>query len=105
MVSIVATSAAQVVIEMPAPPKPSVKVGTAAPGMLADSPGGLTASTSLPQPDLGDLALRRYARGRTAPYDTYWNGPQYAGIRMYSYSYPYPVFWWGFWPWWGPCVF
>lgn len=69
-----------VVINMP-PPKPT-PVQSSAPSNTAPA---------MMQPDVGDVALQRYAKARTGTYDTYEYGPRYAGIR--SYGYPYPLFW------------
>jgi hypothetical protein len=55
-----------------------------------------------PPMDLGDIALARYSRARTFPYDTYNNAPYYTGIRQYGY--PFPLFWWGFWPFFPPFI-
>ena len=94
-------SSAQVVIDMPAPParQPAPSLTAAAPAV---APTLVAATTQ--QIDVGELALNRYSRGRTLPFDTYWNGPMYAGYQQYNYSYPW--FWWGgFWPFWGGCCF
>jgi hypothetical protein len=98
------SAAAQVVIDMPPPPprKPEPSVVSAAPVAAARPVANRT------QIDPGHLALRRYSWGRTLPFDTYWNGPSYAGIQQYSI--PFPTFWWGgwggFWPFFsGGCCF
>ena len=94
--AVVMTASAQVKIDMPAPRKPvshpPTVVTTATASMAVANP----ASSSV---DVGDLALHRYARVRTGTYDTYVNGPRYAGIRQYGY--PFPLFWgwnWGIFP-------
>jgi hypothetical protein len=98
--SLTLQGAAQVVIEMPAPPmnRPSPSLEAAAQS-IAPQPVVIPS-----QIDVGELALRRYSRGRTYPYDTYWNWPMYNGYQQYNYSYAFPLVWWGwggFWPFWG----
>jgi hypothetical protein len=95
------TLSAQVVVDMPAPPKRSTS--PAAPWVIAPASttpmGGHSAgpaSTTSVSP--GKVALARYARARRAP--DYRYGPT-RQRWMYSSGIVWdgPLF--GFWPWWG----
>ncbi len=79
---VASTGSGQVTIDMPAPPR--------APQAAAD-----TSPASAAAADLGEVALRRYARSRTWPRDTYfaWSGWS-GGYRFHGYRY------WGH-PYWG----
>lgn len=86
---LVTSAGAQVVIDMPAPPRKEV-------AMVASPLPTIQSDAHPVEPDAGDLALRRYAYGRTGTYDTYQFGSQFV--------YQSSSWWWGgFWPWWGSC--
>lgn len=89
----------QVVINMPPPKKKPTAIEVREPLQLtsvAGAPAEVRTSNGvavvLPEPDPGRLALARYSRARTTPYNTYDTQPYYAGIR----SYGYPVYWFPF---------
>jgi hypothetical protein len=90
-----AVDAGGVVINMPSPPKKAPATADTATTVQAGSaPIGVLHQ---PQPDVGDLALSRYAGARTEPYDLYDSGMPY--YRNYNYNYGYPWGWgwgWGF---------
>jgi hypothetical protein len=95
------TAVAEVVIDMPAPPRKVVMMIQSNPSLPSEQPGDDNDAAAYPVDatsdwDTGDLALRRYCYGRTAPYDTYFMGSRFA----------YQSGWWGwgFWPWWGCSV-
>ena len=104
---------AQVVIDMPAPPK---KKYQPAPLLPADASSDATTTVktsssttdvtamypvSIEQYDVGDVALARYSGARYGAYDTYYNDGSYFsnGMRVYSYPHYIPQYVWG--PWWG----
>ena|SRR5688572_15858833 len=66
-----APAQAQVVLDMPAP----------------KSPPRPQAVVPIDQPDVGEVALTRYARVRSLPYDTYYSGPRYAGVRSFGHPF------------------
>lgn len=95
---LVSAAEAQVVIDMPAPPRKEAAVIELEPPPASQPDEANEAIDPYPaEPDAGDLALRRYAYGRTGTYDTYQFGSQF----MYQSN----AWWWGggFWPWWGSC--
>lgn len=67
----------------------------AAPSSSAPPTVIISSSTPL-QPDVGAVALARYAHDRAGTYDTYFNdGAYHNGIRVYSYPRYFPQFIWG----------
>lgn len=80
---------AGVVINMPPPKKPVAKAQTVAVPATASALSSVPAMIAQPQPDVGDVALSRYAAARIGPSDVYDTGPRYAGIRSYSYGFPW----------------
>lgn len=105
---------AQVVIEMPPPPKraaPSAPMVMPTPASAPSSATTVSTSSSSimvaypvstePPPDVGDVALWRYSSARRGTHDTYFNDGTYwnGGVRVYSYPRYYPQWVWG--PWYG----
>ncbi len=106
-------AAAQVVLEMPPPPKqaqrvvqpPPVSPQTSAAASPAHAATVSTSSSTVAYPmmaaapDVGDVALTRYARARSGKRDTYSNDGSWwnRGIRVYSYPRYIPQFAWGHW--------
>jgi len=84
-----AANAGGVVINMPPPKKPVAKVVAAPVPATTSAPSGVPVLVTAAQPDVGDVALARYAAARTGPYDVYDTGARYAGIRSYSYGFPW----------------
>ena len=74
------------------------------PIMLDHRPIGILACLSRTRREFtsGDVALARYSRARSEPYDTYYSEGLYsAGIRTYSYPRYFPQYIWGPWFGWG----
>lgn len=106
------TILADVVVDMPAPPKASKPAQVAEPAPPADPAANSAASSTAPpgpvaaQPTVGQIALTRYARARRRPHDTYYiaNYSRFGGYYWpYSHHYwgPYNLGGWNyFWPGW-----
>lgn len=79
----------QVIINMPPPKKPPAAQQSPAPAPPSQAEQVQAAQA---QPDVGVLALSRYAMARTGAYDTYQLGGRSARSRSYNDS----LLWWGF---------
>lgn len=99
-----AAMAGGVKLDMPAPrkavPRPDAVVSTSAAATTV-------ADASVATPDVGDVALHRYANARRGTYDNYDSS---FGIPRYGYPYGYNTGYWGGWGlgwgwgWWGSSI-
>ena len=114
------SASAQVVIDMPPPPKkayqptPMLPADPTTPDSSATTVKTSTSTTtvataavypvSVAGPEVGEVALVRYSNMRSGTRDTYMDDGSYwmNGIRTYSYPYYIPQYIWPGWGWgWG----
>lgn len=110
-------ASAQVVIDMPPPPKktyqptPLLPADPTSPDSTATTVKTSSSTTtmamaavypvSVTAPEVGEVALVRYSNMRAGTRDTYMDdGSYFNGYGMYSYPYYNYQYVWG-WPWWG----